>query len=136
MKAEDNVNMKILDLILKGKWYDMIASGEKPEEYRDITHHWMQRLFLQGDYFYLWKPFHEYAMDAEMIDRLKNQIYGTSEMRFRDYDAVCFHRGYTKTTMTFAIKYITIGMGNPLWGAPTDKEIFIIKLGERYETRN
>lgn len=33
--------MKVLHLALKRKWYDMIASGEKPEEYReikDLTH--------------------------------------------------------------------------------------------------
>lgn len=26
--------MKILDLVVKHKWYDMEDSGEKPEEYR------------------------------------------------------------------------------------------------------
>lgn len=29
--------MKILDLPLKAIWYLMIESGEKPEEYREIT---------------------------------------------------------------------------------------------------
>ncbi len=128
--------MKILDLVLKHKWYDMIASGEKPDEYREITHHWMQRLFLPGDYFYLWKSFREYTMDAKMIARLRKQIYETAEMRFRDYDAVRFHRGYTKTTMILAIQYITIGMGNPLLGAPTDRDVFIIKLGTQLNENN
>lgn len=123
--------MKILDLVLKGVYYDMIASGEKKEEYRKITHHWMQRLFLQGDYIYLWKPFRRYAMDAKMIDRLKNQIYKTAEMRFRDYEYVRFHRGYTNITMLLKIEDITISKGNSAWGAPEDKEVFIIKLGER-----
>lgn len=36
--------MKILDLVLKGKWYDMIASGEKREEYREIKPYWEKRL--------------------------------------------------------------------------------------------
>lgn len=30
------VNMKILDLPLKAKWYEMIESGNKKEEYREI----------------------------------------------------------------------------------------------------
>lgn len=30
------VNMKILDLPLKVKWYEMIESGNKKEEYREI----------------------------------------------------------------------------------------------------
>lgn len=36
--------MKVLDLILKGKWYDMIASGEKREEYREIKPYWNKRI--------------------------------------------------------------------------------------------
>lgn len=37
--------MKVLHLVLKRKWYDMIASGEKIEEYRDIKPYWSKRLF-------------------------------------------------------------------------------------------
>ena len=37
--------MKILHLILKKRWYDMIASGEKTEEYREIKPYWSNRLF-------------------------------------------------------------------------------------------
>lgn len=29
--------MKILDLVVKYQWYDMENSGEKPEEYRDLS---------------------------------------------------------------------------------------------------
>ena len=35
----------ILPLVLKGKWYDMIASGEKREEYRLATEYWQLRFF-------------------------------------------------------------------------------------------
>lgn len=120
-----------LDLVLIGKWYDLIASGEKLEEYREITHYWMRRLFLPGDYLYLWKPFRGYAIDAEMIERLKAQIYKTAEMRFCDYKYVRFHRGYTSTTMTFEIESISIGQGREEWGAEPNKEYFVIKLGNR-----
>ena len=34
----------ILSLVLKGKWFDMIASGEKREEYRMATDYWLKRL--------------------------------------------------------------------------------------------
>ncbi len=89
--------MKILDLVLKGKWYDMIESGEKSEEYRDFIQHWVSRIW-----------------------------YHKTELK-----AVRFHRGYTNRTMTFEIKEIAIGKGNPEWGAPTDRDVFIIKLGTR-----
>ena len=36
--------MKILHLTLKKKWFDMIASGEKKEEYREIKPYWTKRL--------------------------------------------------------------------------------------------
>lgn len=35
----------ILDLVLKGKWYDMIERGAKLEEYREIKPYWDRRLF-------------------------------------------------------------------------------------------
>lgn len=35
----------ILHLVLKGKWYDMIASGGKAEEYRDDTPFWSPRIW-------------------------------------------------------------------------------------------
>jgi hypothetical protein len=34
----------ILPLVLNGKWYDMIASGEKKEEYRDAKPYWANRM--------------------------------------------------------------------------------------------
>ena len=37
-------NCAILPLVLKGKWYDMIASGAKREEYRLATPYWRVRL--------------------------------------------------------------------------------------------
>ena len=36
--------MKILDLPLKATWYDMIESGVKTEEYREIKPYWSKRL--------------------------------------------------------------------------------------------
>lgn len=35
----------ILPLVLKGKWYNMIATGEKREEYRAATKYWAKRLW-------------------------------------------------------------------------------------------
>lgn len=84
--------MYIIDLVLTYKWYDMILSGEKKEEYRDLKK-WHKRLG---------KPFTH----------------------------VRFHRGYTMTTQTYKIDAIKIGRGNPEWGAPMDKDVIIIKLGE------
>lgn len=42
--------MNILHLTLKKRWFDMITSGEKTEEYREIKPHWDARLRI-GHYF-------------------------------------------------------------------------------------
>lgn len=103
--------MKTLHLVLKAKWYDMIASGEKKEEYRKVKQYWMKRLI-------------EDVGEDEEGDTSCHVFYV-------DYDCVCFHRGYTSTTMTFTVEDIDIGKGKPEWGAPADRDVFIIKLGER-----
>ncbi len=36
--------LTVLDLTIKKKWFDMIASGEKKEEYRGIKPYWRTRL--------------------------------------------------------------------------------------------
>lgn len=107
--------MKILDLILKGKWYDMIASGEKPEEYRVLSDHWVKRFLL---------------LNSGRDGALKYLASLPTDQVWQEYTHVRVHRGYTSTTMLFEIKSIHIGFGNPEWGAP-EEEVFIIKLGER-----
>lgn len=89
--------MKTLHLVLKRKWYEMIESGEKKEEYREIKPYWEKRLLES------------------------------------DFTHVTFQLGYQKNAlrMTFCIEDMTFGRGNPNWGAPTDRDVFIIKLGNR-----
>lgn len=37
--------MIVLDLVLKGCWYDLVATGKKRVEYREIKPYWTRRLF-------------------------------------------------------------------------------------------
>lgn len=46
----------------------------------------------------------------------------------RGFTHVRFHRGYTKTTMTFEIESISFGTGKEEWGAEPGKMYFVIKL--------
>lgn len=95
--------MKTLHLPLKAKWYKMIESGVKTEEYRELKEYWVKRLTRVNRHGYI---------------------------EFANYTHVKFYYGYTMRTMTFKIKSITIGAGNQDWGAPRE-DVFIIKLGER-----
>ena len=127
--------MKILDLPLKSKWYLMIESGVKPEEYREIKPYWYLRLYQHKKEFSflgrLTRDEAEYACDPGLRYILKGEGFKESELK--GYTHVRFRYGYTKRTMLFKIDSITIGIGNPEWGAPTDKDVFIIRLGERIE---
>ncbi len=44
-------NSTTLHLNLEQNWFDMIASGEKKEEYRELTDYWRQRIsnLINGD---------------------------------------------------------------------------------------
>lgn len=123
--------MQILDLPLIFVWYDMIDIGKKLEEYREIKPYWEKRLL---DYKSLVKYYSENKAELE-IKRLlfphRPVIEDVCQAFPAGFTHVRFRRGYTKTTMLFEIKSISIGFGNPNWGAPKDRQVFIIKLGNR-----
>ena len=112
-----------LHLPLKKQWYEMIESGIKTEEYREIKPYWEKRLV-------------DYKAVVEDYKRLvfRRYVLGVHNDICREYPRgythVKFSYGYTKHTMTFEIKEITIGKGKPEWGAPKEN-VFIIKLGKR-----
>lgn len=110
-----SISMKILDLVVKHKWYDMEESGEKPEEYRVLSNHWVKR-FLR--------------IYSGREGALKYLASLPTSQVWQEYTHVRLHRGYTSTTMLREIKSMHIGFGNHAWGAP-EEEVFIIKLGER-----
>lgn len=138
--------MKVLDLVLKGKWYDMIASGEKREEYREIKPYWIKRIIkcvrwcskglVQAEC----KLGYTYCYDNLVAGKrlcYSQHNGGACCGNLSDltaisggYTHVRFRRGYTNTTMLFKCEGICIGKGNQSWGAPKE-EVFIIKLGER-----
>lgn len=114
----------------------MIASGEKQEEYRDIKPFYCRRLsdyckymnFNQSNTMFGWSPT-PHCKDGSLC-------FGYNGVYVKNYDAIRFHRGQGgKQTMLIECKGISVGYGNPEWGAPADKEVFIIKLGNRYITQ-
>lgn len=51
MKMEEFEPTKILHLTLKKKWFDLIKSGEKTEEYREYKPYWIKRLVTEDGNF-------------------------------------------------------------------------------------
>lgn len=95
----------------------MIASGEKREEYREIKTYWENRFMCQPSF----------GCGIRQVCRQIREGKAICE-RFTN---VRFRRGYTSESMIFEIESITIGKGNPKWGAPKDKDVFIIKISTK-----
>lgn len=128
--------MQTLSLVLKKKWYDMIASGEKTEEYREIKPYWITRLLYEHS---IYIPDKEYKIGrlrakffTSSVDVLKYQLE-CQDVRFRGFCNVTFHLGYAKNrpSMTFAIKEIVIDEGKEEWGAFPGKTYFVVRLGKK-----
>lgn len=107
---------KTLHLTLKKKWFDMIDSGEKTEEYRELKDYWKKRL----GYYY------------EPGDGSEN---GYFDEGFREpfFTHILFKNGYQKNSpkMTFVISDYFIREGNINWGAESGLNYFVFILGER-----
>lgn len=142
-------NCVVFPLVLTGKWYRMISSGEKTEEYRDITPRYNARF----------KNFRIKCMDRDV------DVHGHGYLRPKQNrgpampDAVvAFSLGYTKPDMFFTIKF-SLATGDPPeelsfdevdameyfspgairyyaihpdWGEPRT-EHYVIKLADRVE---
>lgn len=94
----------MLTLPIKKKWFDMIISGEKKEEYRNPTKYYQTRFqnLWQGSLI---------GYDAER------------KIRFRN--------GYSSDTPSI-IATVTLGFGEgkPEWGAVPGKEYYILRIKE------
>lgn len=101
-----------LHLTLKKKWFDMILTGIKKEEYREIKPYWEKRLF---------EKFNNEFQNRSLI----------SDDGFIGYDRILFKNGYSKNAPSFEIDClgIEIGEGKTEWGAEKGKQYFILKLG-------
>ena len=93
----------VLYLTLKRKWYDMIASGKKREEYRDHSQYWSVRL--------------------------QNLIMHSGRNK---PIVAAFSLGRTRATMFFEVSLIKAvsGSQHPEWGEPKDLH-YLILLGGR-----
>jgi len=102
-----------LYLVLQKKWFDMILSGEKKEEYRDFTEYYVSRLGVLDK-------------DGELIDTKK-------------FDTVRFQLGYRKNAPQIVVecKDVLIEVDENDKDEITDENSnFVIILGEILEKIN
>lgn len=108
-----------LRVVLTGKWWDMIESGEKLEEYRKDdpekmtwAHRLLTEVVLQG-------------FDKEAYGLLGYAL----PCHFHPYHTLVASRGYSKRTLTRKIRRIRWGTPRPEWSGDTvTGECFVIEL--------
>lgn len=106
---------KVLTLTVSKEWFDMIVSGEKNEEYREIKPYWIKRLTTNCEV--------PYDVAAETH---------CGEVLYRPYTHVLFINGYRKDSPRIEKKIDSITIGKPKKGLCPDKwigtEFFVIKF--------
>ena len=113
----------ILPLVLKGKWFDMIARGEKREEYRLPTIYWRKRLHNWD------RKFTENT--SPIVEFRRGYAKDAPRMAFwcRGIETVSGLRPYAY------VEFPADRCLHPEWGEPTDPHFFI-QLGGRVELTN
>ena len=91
-------------LPIKKKWFDMILSGEKKEEYREIKPYYKSRFHTAG-----------------LIDRYGLPTISNARITFR--------KGYYANSQVIVANCtIFILPGRPEWGAEPGKEYYVLKI--------
>lgn len=99
------ISEKVLDLPIKGVWFDMIMDGSKPEEYREVKPYWTKRL-----------------QNAGLLDENGEPVPGV-------IGQALIHAGYRPESRRARIRFLLrIGQGRPEWGAVPEREYYILGI--------
>ena len=99
----------MLVLPIKKKWFDMIKSGEKKEEYREIKPYYTARFYGKAYVCYVKKGF------------IKEYVKYQKEIILRN--------GYSSDSPSIKCKVlITKGYGKPEWGTEPNKLYYVLKI--------
>lgn len=99
----------MLTLPIKKKWFDMILSGDKKEEYREIKPYYTSRFYGRA---------YEYNVKKGFMKEYEGK-----------YKTILFRNGYSKSSPTLKANcVITKGYGKPELGAEPNKEYYVLKI--------
>lgn len=110
----------MLTLPIKKKWFDLILSGEKTEEYR--TH---------NDYY-----FTRFA-NLFGVFEYNNELLTMPEFAKDKRQKIRFRNGYSSSSPSFVAECeLSIGKGKKKWGADTKETYYILKIVNIVEVEN
>ena len=120
---------KVLTLTVSKQWFDMIVSGKKTEEYREIKSYWVPRLSRNNSN--IVDVRHLALSLAGRTDLLKKYI-DAQRIVLKQYTHVLFINGYLNGSPRIEKEIENITIGKPKKGLCPDKwldtEFFIIKF--------
>lgn len=116
----------MLILPIKKKWFDMILSGEKKEEYREIKEYYetrFQNLFgaitIYPSSIFSHRSKYE-LLQGEAVPE---------EIRKDSVQEIIFRNGYSKDSKAIKARCkLRIGKGKSEWGAEPDKQYYILEI--------
>ena len=119
----------MLILPIKKKWFDMILSGEKKEEYREIKAYYeirFQNLFGAITIQPLYPP--DNFLDRSEFELLQGEAV-PEEIRKDSVQEIIFRNGYSKDSKAIKARCrLRTGKGRPEWGAEPDKQYYILEI--------
>jgi hypothetical protein len=118
MPLKDN---KTLKLVLKAKWFKMIASGEKREDYREIKPYYDSRLKNKPEYVGFQLGY------RKNCSKMTFRIQGV----FMYFPRTLFTIAGVEPTTSEALKASFGKSCEAEWGFEKEKALYIIRLGER-----
>ncbi len=115
--------MKDLHLNLKKEWFDMILSGEKTEEYREVKPSIVSLLFD-------WRKIgntRDYLLCTIKNDHDNEECWSV----LKNIDNIIFSNGYSKNRRQMKVKLdsVKIIQGLEEWGAKKGEYYFTLSLG-------
>ena len=100
--------LALIEFPLKKKWFDMILSGEKKEEYREMKEYW-------------------YVRFRNIFPFVKNTTIPVEKDWAKYW--VLFRNGYGKNRPSFYAEVsLKRGHGKPEWGAEPEKEYYVLTI--------
>ncbi len=121
--------MRILKLVLTYKWYDMIESGKKKEEYRAIKPSIVSLLFD-------WK---KSGLTRELFTQkiIDDGHWGNVQQYYKGYNCIEFYRAYGKDRRRMILELNGLKVGIPIleWSdgwennSEWNKNAFVLQLG-------
>lgn len=119
----------MLTLPIRKKWFDMILSGEKKEEYREIKEYYetrFQNLFGAITIHPLYPP--DNFLDRSEFELLQGEAV-PEEIRKDRVQEIIFRNGYSKDSKAIKARCrLRIGKGRPEWGAEQNKQYYILEI--------